>query len=253
MQAHTIGAPRPADTPSQTPPPIASPTSAARLAANRANAAHSTGPRTALGKARSASNSLQHGFYSLQHFQNFVHDNDIALAVVQNCLEQFLPVTPYEHILVQQIIQLELRFLQVQFLYGQAMAFRVEDLLNKPSPLLSLIVHELDRIPNRMHKAVQILRQEQQRRDENTKIEPIADHPPLPALPDSAYYDVVITPNGPVAVEKLAAIEKSETKPTPAKDPSVLTGEELFQVFAKAVLDRCDELPAQPEAPQQKK
>ena len=58
MQAHTIGAPLPAATSSPTPPPIAPTTADARLAANRANAAHSTGPRTALGKARSASNSL---------------------------------------------------------------------------------------------------------------------------------------------------------------------------------------------------
>jgi len=57
----------------------------------------------------------------------------------------------------------------------------------------------------------------------------------------------------PVITATLAAIEKLETKPAPAKDASVLTGEELFQVFSKAVLDRCDELPPQAETPQQKK
>jgi hypothetical protein len=38
------------------------PVSPEQLAANRANAAHSSGPRTPEGKARSAQNSLKHGF-----------------------------------------------------------------------------------------------------------------------------------------------------------------------------------------------
>jgi len=34
-----------------------------RLEANRRNAAHSTGPRTAAGKARVARNPIKHGFF----------------------------------------------------------------------------------------------------------------------------------------------------------------------------------------------
>lgn len=207
-----------------------------KLAANRNNAKRSTGPKSALGKAKSASNSLQHGFYSLRNFENFVHDNDVALAVTQNYLEQFAPVTPTEHTLVHQMIQLELRFLQMQFLYDQAMAFRVEDLLNKPVSTLPLILRELDRIPYRLEKAIRLLRAELALRDEQTLIEPIADHPKLPALPDSAYYDVVQTPEGRIAVEQFKK-QKIETKP-PLTEQSHLTGEEVFQIFTESILNR---------------
>ena len=37
-------------------------TSAHKLAANRANAQKSTGPKTVLGRARAAKNALRHGF-----------------------------------------------------------------------------------------------------------------------------------------------------------------------------------------------
>ena len=70
--------------------------SEAALAANRANAQKPTGPRTPAGKLRSASNSLNHGLFSLKNFDGFLHDNDIALTVVTNYLEQFNPITPTE-------------------------------------------------------------------------------------------------------------------------------------------------------------
>ena len=169
----------------------------AKLAANRNNAKRSTGPKSALGKAKSVSNSLQHGFYSLRNFENFVHDNDIALAVTQNYLEQFAPVTPTEH---------------------------------------TLVLRELDRIPYRLEKALRLLRAELALRDEQTLIEPIADHPKLPALPDSAYYDVVQTPEGRIAVDQFKK-QKIETKP-PLTEQSHLTGEEVFQIFTESILNR---------------
>ncbi|MFO0284080.1 MAG: hypothetical protein ACK532_19430, partial [Acidobacteriota bacterium] len=52
--------------------------STADLAANRANALKSTGPRSPQGKIIAASNALKHGIFSLSNFNTFVHDNQIA-------------------------------------------------------------------------------------------------------------------------------------------------------------------------------
>ncbi|MBM3760959.1 MAG: hypothetical protein FJW36_12010 [Acidobacteria bacterium] len=60
---------------------------AVALAANRANALKSTGPRTEKGKLKAASNSLKHGLYSLKNFENFVADYDDALAISTNFIE----------------------------------------------------------------------------------------------------------------------------------------------------------------------
>src|SRR5436190_10567953 len=113
------------------------------LAANRANAQKSTGPRTATGKLKAASNSMKHGLYSLKNFDDFVADHDMALAVSTNFIEQFNPVTPSEVVLVHQLIHAQIRFLQMEFLYGQAMRFRVEDILAKPVTFLPAIMCEL--------------------------------------------------------------------------------------------------------------
>jgi hypothetical protein len=48
-----------------------------RRAANKANAAHSTGPRTPSGKARSAGNSLRHGLNVLSAAE--AHDPEVEL------------------------------------------------------------------------------------------------------------------------------------------------------------------------------
>src|SRR2546430_1802167 len=55
--------------------PIPDPISDKQLAANRTNAAHSTGPRTPEGKSRSAQNARKHGFtassYNVLRLESF--------------------------------------------------------------------------------------------------------------------------------------------------------------------------------------
>ena len=161
-------------------PQTATHISAARLAANRANAKRSTGPRTPRGKARSASNSFKHGLFSLKNFDDFCHDNDMCLAVVDNYLAEFEPVTSIECALVHQLIQFQLRFLQMEALLNTAM--RIDDIsfIANPPAALPLILRELNLLPTKIQKCIKVIRDEQLRRDENTEIEPIDDLPPLP-------------------------------------------------------------------------
>ena len=121
----------------------------AALEANRRNATKSTGPRTPAGKLIAASNSLKHGLYSLRNFDNFIAHHNQALAVATNLIEQFNPVTPTEVLLVHQLIHMQ----QMEFLYGEAMRFRVEDIISKPANFLPAIMRELDRLPTQKSSA----------------------------------------------------------------------------------------------------
>ncbi len=192
----------------------------AALEANRRNAAKSTGPRSAEGKLKAASNSLKHGLYSMKNFDNFIADHDQALAVATNFIEQFNPVTPTEVTLVHQLIHMQIRFLQMEFLYGQAMRFRVEDLLTKPVNFLPAIMRELDRIPTKIQRTIKILRTEVAQREayighgENVRIEAIEDAPKLPGRPPSELYYGIATGKGDIPLERLPKVKKLlETDP----------------------------------------
>ncbi len=121
----------------------------AALEANRSNATKSTGPRTPARKLKAASNSLKHGLYSLRNFDNFIAHHDQVVAVATNLIEQFNPVTPTEVLLVHQLIHMQ----QMEFLYGEAMRVRVEDIILKPANFLPAIMRELDRLPTQKSSA----------------------------------------------------------------------------------------------------
>ncbi len=192
----------------------------AALAANRANAQKSTGPRTPSGKLKAASNSLKHGLYSMKNFDNFIADHDQALAVATNFIEQFNPVTPTEVTLVHQLIHMQIRFLQMEFLYGEAMRFRVEDILAKPVNFLPAIMRELDRLPTKIQRLIKTLRTEIAQREsyigngDNVEIEAIADAEKLPGRPPNEVYLRLKTDKGDIAVDRIPKVKKlMETDP----------------------------------------
>jgi len=192
----------------------------AALEANRSNATKSTGPRTPASKLKAASNSLKHGLYSLRNFDNFIAHHDQAVAVATNLIEQFNPVTPTEVLLVHQLIHMQLRFLQMEFLYGEAMRFRVEDIISKPANFLPAIMRELDRLPTKIQRTIKVLRAEIAQREafigngENVEIEGIADAEQLPGRPPNEIYYDVQTKKGDVSIENLPQVKKlAETDP----------------------------------------
>jgi len=182
----------------------------AALEANRRNATKSTGPRTPAGKLIAASNSLKHGLYSLKNFDNFIAHHNQALAVATNLIEQFNPVTPTEVLLVQQLIHMQ----QMEFLYGEAMRFRVEDIISKPANFLPAIMRELDRLPTKIQGTIKVLRTEIAQREayigkgENVEIEAIADAEKLPGRPPNEIYYDVQTNQGDISIENLPQVKK---------------------------------------------
>jgi len=88
-------------TPSSAVPP---PQPSSRAAINRANAAHSTGPRSPEGKLASSRNSLKHGLAS---GQLIIPGEDPAAfdALLQSLLEDHQPANSTEELLVQEIAQ----------------------------------------------------------------------------------------------------------------------------------------------------
>ena len=75
---------------------------AAQIAANRANAQKSTGPRTAEGKHRVSMNPLKHGLTA--HTLVLPHEDSAAFHEVRGSLyRQYQPATPQECMLVDQL------------------------------------------------------------------------------------------------------------------------------------------------------
>ena len=73
-----------------------------QIKANRANAQHSTGPRTPDGKARSSGNSLKHGLTGRFRVLD-TEDQDAFDQLLDAHLEDLAPTTQYELFLVEQI------------------------------------------------------------------------------------------------------------------------------------------------------
>jgi hypothetical protein len=93
----------------------------AQIAANRANAQHSTGPRTDEGKLRASQNALRHGLCAgipIMHDEGD-QDNDKLLDALR---EEFQPVGPNEEILVYKMAE--------HFFYSKRAAYLLAEQLD---------------------------------------------------------------------------------------------------------------------------
>lgn len=116
----------------------------AQILANRANAAHSTGPRTPEGKAASARNATRHGFYS-----SLESIPDDQLAEFQRLLSHYTDV--YGHIAhpdltrrLEELAHADLRRDRIRAAIHALEEKRLQELLNELDPAGEITVQPHD-------------------------------------------------------------------------------------------------------------
>jgi hypothetical protein len=125
-------------------------TSAARIAANRANARHSTGPRTARGKTASSHNACKHGFRSA----SAPHTNPEFEALLDAFRAEHHPTTLAEESCVRTIATAVCKIHEIDRLDYEAFN-------TCPIPVYIARLHTLSRYrvsaENALHKALNLL------------------------------------------------------------------------------------------------
>ena len=130
-----------------------------KLAANRANAQHSTGPKTADGKAKSAQNSIKHGIFVRQLLQQAPAEFAAEMETfAQEMRDYYQPVGKLEEILVDKIVAEHMRYARIlavdQYEVGRPNAFwwpavdRVARYATSANRALSRAMEDLERIQN---------------------------------------------------------------------------------------------------------
>jgi hypothetical protein len=152
----------------------AAPSKARRAATNRANSAHSTGPRTEQGKQRSSQNALGHGLTARTAVLP-TEDPEAYQRHIQQFLDEHKPATPTETQLVHEIANTAWRLNRIPFLEAELLS-------QAPSPqtlipqLATLGLHG-SRLSRQFQKALEQLRdiQEDRRRLERRHLNEVAE------------------------------------------------------------------------------
>jgi len=132
-----------------------------RAAINRANSAHSTGPRTESGKQRSSLNALSHGLTARTAVLP-TEDSDAYQRHIQQFLDEYAPATPTETQLVHELANTAWRINRIPFLEAELLS-------QDPNPqsliptLATLGLHG-SRLSRQFHRALEQLRDIQQER-----------------------------------------------------------------------------------------
>jgi hypothetical protein len=109
----------------------------AQVAANQANAQHSTGPKTADGKSNSSQNRLKHGLAG--EFRLLANEIPLEYDRLSSALEtEYRPVTPTERILVERMTQYQ--WLIQRALHCQAIWFETNEGTPRDERSLALFI-----------------------------------------------------------------------------------------------------------------
>ena len=153
-----------------------------RSAVNRANAQHSTGPRTEAGKARSSRNSITHGLTAATVVLPS-EDAGQYQAHRRQFLDEYQPATPTETQLVQELVDTSWRLNRIPLLEASLIA-RAENPPNEQAAAVNqemvfdiVDAHRLiaginlqgARLSRQFQKAVQTLREIQEDRRERER------------------------------------------------------------------------------------
>jgi len=137
--------------------------SPARAAINRANAQHSTGPRTPEGKATSSQNAFKHGLYSKQLILPGEDPAELD-ALRADLRREHQPATTTEDILVNELAEHYWRLRRMRKLEARAMGAGSFDELQKGLAILPIIQRTMASAERGFHKALKTLTDLQRQR-----------------------------------------------------------------------------------------
>ena len=145
-----------------------------RAATNRANSAHSTGPRTESGKQRSSLNALSHGLTARTAVLP-TEDPEAYQRHIQQFLDEYAPATPTETQLVHEIANTAWRLNRIPFLEAELLSQDPQPPTLIPQ-LATLGLHG-SRLSRQFQKALEQLRdiQEERRRLERRHLNEAAE------------------------------------------------------------------------------
>ncbi len=148
-------------------------TEAHRAAVNRANAAHSTGPRTEAGKQRSSQNALRHGLTARTAVLP-TEDPEAYKLHIQQFLDEYAPANATEAQLVHEIANTAWRLNRIPFLEAELLS-QPSDPQNQITLLARLGLHG-SRLSRQFQKAIDQLRDiQQERRQERRHLNEVAE------------------------------------------------------------------------------
>jgi hypothetical protein len=108
-----------------------------QFAANRANAARSTGPRSPEGKTRSAQNARKHGFAAAAYTVIRFEDVAEVTALKDDLVAFYQPVNSQEHFAVERMALAQLAILRTARLEAGFFMSCLSQALNIPDPILT--------------------------------------------------------------------------------------------------------------------